>query len=52
MKESAIFKMAQMAVLDYPRLNYDQKLEILRVLMSREDLAVYSEKQEEQEAES
>lgn len=51
MKESAIFKLAQMAVLDYPRLNYDQKLEILRVLMSREDLADYSEKQESKETE-
>jgi hypothetical protein len=52
MKESAAYKLTQMAVLYYPRLNYEQKLEILRVLMSREDLAVYSEKQQENEAEA
>jgi hypothetical protein len=51
MKESAIFKLAQMAVLDYPRLNYDQKLEILRVLMEKEDVAIFCEKQKEKETE-
>lgn len=51
MKESAIFKLAQMAVLDYTRLNYDQKLEILRVLMEKEDVAIFCEKREEAEAE-
>lgn len=51
MKESVAYKLAQMAVLDYTRLNYEQKLEILRVLMGREDLAVYCEKQKEKETE-
>lgn len=51
MKKSMAYKLAQMAVLDYPRLNYEQKLEILRVLMEAEDLALFCEKQEEKETE-
>lgn len=52
MKESVAFKQAQVTVLDYPRLNYEQKLEILRVLMEREDMALFKEKQEEKGTEN
>ncbi len=47
MKKSLMYEYAQCAVVDSPNLTTPTKLEILRELMRREDLELYSEKQEE-----
>ena len=47
-----MFKVAQMAVVDSPRIDVADKLEILRELMDKEDLAKYVEKKEAEEAEA
>ena len=48
-KESWIYRMAQLAVLESSSLTEFNKLEILRELMAKEDLALFVEKQEEEE---
>ena len=52
MKKSEMFKIAQMAVVDSHKINVEDKLEILRELMDKEDLAKYVEKKEAEEAET
>ena len=47
MKKSESFLLAQKAVLNDPFISSDEKLAVLRALMSEEDLAKYVEKQEE-----
>lgn len=47
MKKSEIYRMAQIAVLNGSGFSGLTKLEILRELMVREDLALFTEKQEE-----
>jgi hypothetical protein len=51
MKKSEIYKYAQCAVVDVPNLTTLSKLEVLRELMSQEDLALFCEKQEEEKVE-
>lgn len=46
MKKSDIYKAAQCAVIDYNGMKPTTKLEILRELMAKEDLALFTEKQE------
>lgn len=46
MKKSEMYKYAQCAVVDVPNLTTLTKLEILRVLMEQEDVALYVEEQE------
>ncbi len=48
MKRSDIFRSAQVAVVQYSGINIYQKLEVLRELMSQEDLAKYVEERESQ----
>lgn len=50
MKKSVIYHMAQIAVLGSGLLQSD-KLQVLRELMSQEDVALYCEKREAEEAE-
>lgn len=49
MKKSMAYKSAQFAVLRYDGLCDSSKLEVLRVLMEAEDLALFCEKKEEKE---
>ena len=49
MKKSVIYRLAQLAVLDSQCFNDSNKLEILRELIAQEDLALFVEKQEEEE---
>lgn len=49
MKKSMAYKTAQFAVLRYDGLCDSSKLEVLRVLMEREDMALFSEKHEVEE---
>lgn len=49
MKKSMAYKSAQFAVLRYDGLCDSSKLEVLRVLMEAEDLALFCEKQKEKE---
>ena len=46
MKKSEAYNLAQIAVLLSPCLAPENKLEVLRVLMSDEDVALYTEKRE------
>lgn len=47
MKKSEIYKLAQLAVVtNFSPVKDEQKLEVLRVLMEQEDVAVFVEKQE------
>ena len=48
-KTSALYKMAQIAVLESNSLTEYTKLEILRELMDKEDVARFVEKQEEED---
>lgn len=50
MKKSEIYMLAQGAVLTCDRLTIDQKRAILRELIEQEDLALFVEKREEEEA--
>lgn len=50
MKKSKIYRMAQGAVLTNEYLSIDDKLTILRELITQEDLALFVEKQEEEKA--
>ena len=47
MKKSEIYHLAQITVINTPCIAPERKLEILRVLMEDENLAIYCEKQEE-----
>jgi hypothetical protein len=49
MKKSLIFRLAQIAVLNSATLGNSEKLEILRELMDRESVALFTEKQKEKE---
>lgn len=49
MKKSLIYKCAQVAVMNHAGLTDVNKLEILRELMDKEDVAIYCEKKEEEE---
>ena len=49
MKESVAYKIAQCAVLNDSTMTDDGKLAVLRILMDREDLALFREKEEAQE---
>lgn len=49
MKKSEMYKYAQCAVVDVPNLTTLTKLEILRELMDKEDVALFCEKQEAKE---
>lgn len=49
MKKSEIYKIAQQAVVHATFLGIDKKLEILRELMDKEDVALFCEKQEAKE---
>lgn len=49
MKKSMIYKLAQMAVLNYERIGDTDKLQVLRELIAAEDLALFCESQEEKE---
>ena len=46
MKRSEIYKVAQQAVVNATFLGIDKKLEVLRELMNKEDVALFCEKQE------
>lgn len=48
MKKSEVYKEAQVCVLIADHLNEYKKLEILRELMASENLALFREKQEEE----
>lgn len=47
MKKSEMYKLAQKAVLLSQAMMVDEKLEVLRELMNREDTAKFVEEQEE-----
>jgi hypothetical protein len=49
MKKSQAFKMAQLAVLANERISAYDKLEVLKVLMDEEHIALICEKDEEEE---
>jgi hypothetical protein len=49
MKKSEIYKEAQVCVLIINHLNEYRKLEMIRELMHQEELALFVEKQEEEE---
>lgn len=46
MKKSDIYRVAQVAVMQYPLMNSTEKLEVLRELMDREDMEKYMEDME------
>lgn len=50
-KTSALYRMAQIAVLESNSLTEYTKLEILRELMDKEDVALFVEKRESEEQE-
>lgn len=49
MKKSEIYRLAQYTVIDCEDMRTCQKAEILRELIAQEDLALFCEKQEEEE---
>ena len=49
--KSECFKKAQCAVLEYPLISAEDKLEVLRVLMTEEDIAKLTEKYEAEKRE-
>lgn len=49
MKKSEMYKLAQCAVINSNSILTDDKLEILRELMGKEDVALYTERKEEEE---
>ena len=51
MKKSEMYKIAMMAVVSSIAISPDVKVEVVRELMEREDLELYREKKEEEEAE-
>lgn len=51
MKKSEMYRLAQCCIVNSLSLSAEKKLEILRVLMEDEDLALYCEEQETKQAE-
>lgn len=51
MKKSEIYRLAQVAVLTNDSFRVQDKLAILRELIDKEDVALFTEKQEEKENE-
>ena len=49
MKKSEIYRLAQCCIVSSISLSAEQKLEILRELMGKEDVALFVEKREEEE---
>ena len=49
MKKSVIYELAQIAVVENENFDSEIKLEVLRELMQKEDLAIFVEKQEAKE---
>ena len=49
MKESVAYKFAQCSVLNDNTMTDDEKLVVLRILMDRENMALFREKEEVQE---
>lgn len=49
MKKSEMYKTAQLAVMNYSTIGGFAKLEILRELMNREDMAKFTEEQDAKE---
>lgn len=49
MKKSEMYRLAQGAVINYQNIDTAMKLEILRELMDKEDVALYVERKEEEE---
>lgn len=49
MKKSKMYRLAQYAVVNSLYIDADAKLEILRELMGKEDVALFVEQQEEKE---
>jgi hypothetical protein len=47
MKRSEVYHMAQIAVVNSPCISPENKLEVLKVLMGDEDVAIYMEEQAE-----
>lgn len=52
MKESDALKLAQMAVVDCQHYKAVEKLEIIKVLMEKEDLALFVEREKEKNNEA
>ena len=50
MKKSEMYRQAQAAVFAYDLLSTDEKLDIVRELMSAEDLEIFCEQREAEEA--
>jgi hypothetical protein len=46
MKKSEIYRVAQVAVMQYPLMNSTEKLAVLRELMEKEDVEKYMENME------
>lgn len=47
MKKSEIYHLTQITIINSPCIAPERKLEVLRVLMENEDVALFCEKQEE-----
>ena len=47
MKKSEAYKLAQVAVVSTPTIAPERKIEILRILIAAENLAIFCEEQEE-----
>lgn len=52
MKKSEMYRLAQCGIVNSIMLSAEKKLEILRVLMEDEDLALYCEEQEAKQAQA
>lgn len=50
MKKSEIYHLAQITVVNAPLISPERKLEMLRILMNDEDVALYSERKEAEKA--
>jgi hypothetical protein len=47
MKKSEIYHLAQIAVINSPSISPERKIEVMRVLLEDEQLALFCEEQEE-----
>ena len=48
MKKSEVYHLAQIAVVATPAISVESKIEVLRVLFEQESIALFCEKQEEE----
>jgi hypothetical protein len=48
MKKSELYHLAQIAVIATPTISVESKIEVMRVLLDQESLALFCEKQEEE----